>query len=315
MTLDPQQQQFKSHGSQLLDRQLVDHGLLDHGPLDHGGPDLDAARRVTYVIEQSFRYEYDAPVRALRQRLVIVPPVRHGGQHRRAHQLEVAGAQARRRVARDSRGNVVTWLRAEHVAQAVEFRLTAIVERIRRDGHAVLPREATRSPALLAPTRLTAADDRLRDLAARLPASAVDPLDQAEWICDLVHTSLEYADGVTSVRTTAAEALAGGRGVCQDMAHVMLSLCHLAGLPARYVSGHLIGQGGTHAWVEVVVPRARDAIAVPFDPCHGRRAGSSYVTVAVGRDYSDVAPTSGSYVGTSRSRLTAQRRVGVLAAA
>jgi transglutaminase-like putative cysteine protease len=99
------------------------------------------------------------------------------------------------------------------------------------------------------------------------------------------------------------------------MAHLMLALCHLVGLPARYVSGHLIGQGGTHAWVEVVVPQAGDAVAVPFDPCHGRRAGSSYVTIATGRDYSDVAPTSGSYVGTSSSRLTAQRRVGVLAAA
>jgi transglutaminase-like putative cysteine protease len=305
MTLDPH----------LLSSQLTDHQLLDHQLLDHQGLDLDAARRVTYVIEQSFRYEYDAPVRSLRQRLVIVPPDRHGGQHRRACELEVAGAQARRRLLRDRNGNVVTWLRAEHVEQAVEFRLTAIVERIRRDGPAVLPREALGSPALLSPTRLTAADDRLRDLAARLPATAAAPLDQAAWICDLVHASLEYADGVTSVRTTAAEALAGGRGVCQDMAHVMLALCHLMGLPARYVSGHLIGQGGTHAWVEVAVPRARDAVAVPFDPSHGRRAGSSYVTVATGRDYGDVAPTSGSYVGTSGSRLTARRQVGVLAAA
>ena len=54
----------------------------------------------------------------------------------------MTGAQARRRVRLDSRGNVVTWLKAEHVAQAVEFRLTAIVERIRRDGPAVLPLEA-----------------------------------------------------------------------------------------------------------------------------------------------------------------------------
>ena len=50
----------------------------------HRGLDLGAARRVTYVLEQSFRYEYDAPVRSLRQRLVIVPPIRHGGQYRRA---------------------------------------------------------------------------------------------------------------------------------------------------------------------------------------------------------------------------------------
>ena len=320
MTLDPQLQRFLQHGSRQYGSGQygsAQYGSGQYGSelLDHPGLDLDAARRVTYVIEQSFRYEYEAPVRSLRQRLVIVPPARHGGQHRRAHQLEVTGAQARRQLRQDRHGNMVTWLRAEHVAQAVEFRLTAVVERIRRDGHAVLPLQALRSPALLSPTRLTAADDRLRDLAGRLPSAAVDPLDQAEWVCELVHGSLEYADGVTSVRTTAAEALAGGRGVCQDMAHVMLALCHLLGLPARYVSGHLIGQGGTHAWVEVVIPRAQDAIAVPFDPCHGRRAGSSYVTVATGRDYSDVAPTSGSYVGTSGSRLTARRRVGVLAAA
>jgi transglutaminase-like putative cysteine protease len=96
------------------------------------------------------------------------------------------------------------------------------------------------------------------------------------------------------------------------------------------VSGHLLGQGGTHAWVEVLVPEERGdtapqahgdtareergAVAVPFDPCNGRRAGSGYVTVAIGRDYADVAPTSGSYVGKARGRLTAGRRVGVLAA-
>jgi len=130
-----------------------------------------------------------------------------------------------------------------------------------------------------------------------------------------VHSAISYEYGVTSVRTTAAEALAGGRGVCQDSAHVMLALCHLAGLPARYVSGHLLGQGGTHAWVEVITARAQDAVAVAFDPCNGRRTGSGYVTVATGRDYADVAPTSGSYIGMSRGRLTTDRRVGVIAAA
>ena len=71
---------------------------------------------------------------------------------------------------------------------------------------------------------------------------------------------------------------------------MMLALCHLLGLPARYVSGHLLGQGGTHAWVEVIVARADEAMAVAFDPCNGRRAGAGYVTVATGRDYGDVAP-------------------------
>ena len=294
---------------------MLDSQLLSAPLLDHHGLDLESADRVTYVLQQSFRYDYDAPVESLRQRLVVLPPSQHGSQYRRAHLLEVTGARARRYLRRDVYGNVVAWLRAERVTQAVEFRLAAIVERIRADGPAVLPAAALHSPALLRPTRLTAADDRLRDLAGGLAASSDTPLEQAGRICDLVHNAISYEHGVTSVRTTAAQALAGGRGVCQDSAHVMLALCHLVGLPARYVSGHLLGQGGTHAWVEVVVPRAQEAVAIPFDPCNGRRAGSGYVTVATGRDYADVAPTSGSYIGTSRSRLTTDRRVGVLAAA
>jgi len=294
---------------------MLDSGVLRASLVDHRGLDLEAAGRVSYFLEQSFRYEYDAPVESLRQRLVVVPPPRHGNQHRRAHLLEVNGTRVRRRLRRDVHGNLVAWLHAERVAQAVEFRLTAVVERVRDDGPAVLPAQALRSPALLRPTRLTAADDRLRDLARALPGTAATPAGNAERICDLVHSAITYESGVTSVRTTAAEALAGGRGVCQDSAHVMLALCHLVGLPARYVSGHLLGQGGTHAWVEVIVPRAHDAVALAFDPCNGRRAGSDYITIATGRDYSDVAPVSGSYIGASRSHLTTDRRLGILAAA
>ena len=272
---------------------MLDSRVLEAPLLDHRAVNLDSAGHVTYVLEQSFRYEYDAPVRSLRHRLVVVPPRRHGNQYRRAHRLEVHGPAAQRRLRRDARGNVIALLRAEHVAVTAEFRFAAVIERIRDDGPTVVPAAALNSPGLLRPTRLTGADDRLRDLATGLGGCAEPPLETAERICALVHDAIRYEDGATSVRTTAAEALAGGRGVCQDSAHVMLALCHIVGLPARYVSGHLLGQGGTHAWVEVIVPRAHDAIAVAFDPCNGRRADSGYVTVATGRDYRDVAPTSG----------------------
>ncbi len=286
-----------------------------HAPvLDHRGLDLAAVRRVRYILEQSFRYEYDAPVESLQQRLVIVPPARHGNQYLRAHRLEVTGAKARRRVRRDAAGNVVAWLRAEYVPAAIEFRLTAVLERVRDDGPAALPAAALHSPRLLRPTRLTAPDERLRAMADGLAGSG-DPEELAQRICAAVSSAITYEYGVTTVSSTAAEVLAGGRGVCQDSAHVMLALCRLLGQPARYVSGHLLGQGGTHAWVEVIVPRAGHAEAVAFDPCHGRRTDSGYVTVATGRDYADVAPTSGSYVGSSAGRLTAGCRVAVLSAA
>jgi transglutaminase-like putative cysteine protease len=293
---------------------MLDAEVLSAPLIDHRGLDLEAAARITYILEQGFRYEYETPVVSLRQRLIVVPKPRHGSQYRRAHLLAVTGAQASRRLGRDSRGNVVAWLRAEYVAHAIEFRIAALLERVGEYGTTVLPAQALRSPGLLRPTRLTADDDRLRALGSDLTRNSDTPIEQAEQICDLVHSAITYKHGVTSVRTTAAEALAGGGGVCQDFAHVMLALCHIVGLPARYVSGHLLGQGGTHAWVEVVVPNGHEAVTCAFDPCNGRRAGNGYVTIATGRDYSDVAPTSGSYIGAARGSLTTDRRVGVLAA-
>ncbi|GAB3887393.1 transglutaminase family protein [Kibdelosporangium lantanae] len=286
----------------------------DRPVLDHTALDLDAADRVTYRIEQGFRYEYDTPVTALRQRLVVVPPVRHGDVHRRAHRVEVTGAAHQRRVRRDAAGNTVVRVHAAQVEHTVEFRLTAVLERVRGDGPPVLPAAALTDPRLLRPTRLTTPDDGIRALAADLTGNARG-LDLAERICAEVRTAVTYECDATTVDTTAAEALAGGRGVCQDQAHLMLALCHVVGLPARYVSGHLLGQGGTHAWVEVVVPRGAEVVAIAFDPCHGRRADARYVTVATGRDYADVAPTSGSYVGAPGGRLTASRQVGVIAVA
>jgi transglutaminase-like putative cysteine protease len=130
-----------------------------------------------------------------------------------------------------------------------------------------------------------------------------------------VHTELGYESDATTVATTAAEALAVGSGVCQDSAHVMLAMCHVLGVPARYVSGHLLGQGGTHAWVEVMIRDGDHVAAMPFDPCNGVPGSARYLTIATGRDYRDVAPTSGSYLGAATGRLTTDRRVAVLAAA
>ena len=74
----------------------------------------------------------------------------------------------------------------------------------------------------------------------------------------------------------------------------------------------MVGQGGTHAWVEVVLPvgdGTGDAIAWAFDPTHASRGGLEYVTIAVGADYSDVAPTSGTYTSRAAGRLSTHKRV------
>src|SRR4030095_16723002 len=116
---------------------------------------------------------------------------------------------------------------------------------------------ALTAPRWLRPPGLTAADPPIREQAATM--AGPDRLATAERFCAYVHEAITYAYGVTSVATTAAEALAGGRGVCQDAAHVMIALCRAIGVPARYVSGHLLGEGGTHARVGAIVADADGA--------------------------------------------------------
>jgi transglutaminase-like putative cysteine protease len=261
------------------------------------------------VLRQRFSYTYDAPVRDLDHRLVVVPPRRHGDQRRRRHSITVSAADARTTHRRDAAGNMVTRTQVPLVRDRVEFVVDAVVERVGPDTDVLVPATALTDSRLLRPTRLTAADASIRRLAAAMADQ--DRLATADRFCAYVHEALRYAYGVTSVATTAAEALAGGRGVCQDAAHVMIALCRAIGLPARYVSGHLLGEGGTHAWVEVIVAHAGAARAIALDPCNGCRAGANYLTVATGRDYTDVAPTSGTYLGTARGNLTATKQVDI----
>jgi transglutaminase-like putative cysteine protease len=280
--------------------------------IDYAAVDSPHVSKATYLIAQTFRYEYPEPVTHLNHRLMVIPPERFGDQRRLRHQLSIPLEGVHFDSREDEFGNVVVDVVAPNVSCAIEFVAEVSVER-----HAGQPNRVGRSLQdryLLEPTRLTQPDDRIRRAAEDLAASAPWGLDLADRINDWVYQSMTYKLGATGVRTTAAEALALGFGVCQDYAHLMLATCREARLPARYISGHLVGQGGTHAWVEVVLPigdGSGEAIAWAFDPTHAGRGGLGHVTIAVGRDYSDVAPTSGTYQSPVAGRLTSRKSVTV----
>ena len=117
-----------------------------------------------------------------------------------------------------------------------------------------------------------------------------------------VHGHLKYESASTHVHTHMQDVLTQRRGVCQDFAHVLLGLCRAVKIPACYVSGYLATEAAsaTHAWTEVLIPgigwRA-------LDPTHNRQPGETYVKIAIGRDYADVAPISGHYVGNTERAL------------
>lgn len=118
---------------------------------------------------------------------------------------------------------------------------------------------------------------------------------------EAVRDHVAYAPGVTHVHTTAGQAWADGRGVCQDFSHNTLSLLRAVGIPSRYVSGYIhtedaeigvTGLGESHAWVEIW-----NGAWEGHDPTNGRSVGPAHVLVARGRDYRDVSPLTGIYAG------------------
>jgi transglutaminase-like putative cysteine protease len=118
--------------------------------------------------------------------------------------------------------------------------------------------------------------------------------------------TLEYDPLATNVHTPLAEVLEKKAGVCQDYAHLMIACCRTQGIPTRYVSGYLYGgegirgEQGTHAWIECLLPDGR---WLALDPTNNILANDHHIRVHVGRDYSDVSPTRGVYVGAPCSRL------------
>lgn len=279
--------------------------------LDFRSLDWGRVRRTRLFAFQRFRYTYPAPAYDLAQRLVVRPRELGEAQRLLDFRLDVAPRGAQRSVRADPFGNAVIELDIARARRECRFDVTFLVER--RAGGAPPAVPPAEVDLYRRPTFLTAPDDRLRAAAETLRREAVSALDLAERVSALVGASMRYASGVTGVHTTAAEAFALGAGLCQDYAHVALALCRAAGLPARYVSGHMLGEGGSHAWLEALVPDGRGVTrAVGLDPTNARAPDLGYVTVAVGADYADVAPTTGLFRSARSGTLHYEKRAGLV---
>ena len=155
----------------------------------------------------------------------------------------------------------------------------------------------------LAPAKYTPMDERIRAF-AEPHIVADDQTATALALMRAIYSSLKYERGATDVGTKAPEALALGRGVCQDFAHIMLAACRGAGIPARYVSGYIHRpnkESQSHAWCEAWLP---ELSWVGIDPTNDQPTGDHFIKVAVGRNFMDVPPMRGVYKGQARETLT-----------
>ncbi len=282
--------------------------------IDPAGIDWQRVHRATYLVHQRFQYEYPASIQDLRHQLMVIPPAVFGDQSRSVYSLEVS-EPGEVITSFDSLTNTVVNVRIPYVERAVAFEAWITLDRTGPPGPRILPAEWLQDPRFLTPTLRTTPDAQIERVAAELAAGGAQGLELAEQVNAWVHATMQYVPEVTGIRTTAADALTTRQGVCQDYAHLMIAICRALGLPTLYVSGHLLGVGGTHAWVEVLVPASDGSGWVhgyALDPTHGRRADMTYLTVAVGRDYGDVAPTSGSYRAGHGGQLTGFKEVRVI---
>ena len=141
-----------------------------------------------------------------------------------------------------------------------------------------------------------------------------DPLQSLVGLRDAIHEGFDYVPGSTTAVSPIEHILETGQGVCQDYAHVMITIARSWGVPTRYVSGYVSSrkagmtapQSATHAWAECFLPEIG---WTEFDPTNPELPNERRVRVAVGRDYDDVSPTRGVFVGDSSSLLEVSVRM------
>jgi len=271
-----------------------------------------------YRITHRTSFSYAHPV-ATSYQLLHLTPRSFTKQQVLSADLQVEPAPGSTRQRQDYFGNTVTDLviRKRHAA----LNITASAQvRVNRDETILLDLSPPWEQVV---ERLRAPDAQAWD-AARFcfPSAQVDlaaarsygaasfepgrPLLRAAMsLTERIYREFDYQGGVTDVYTPVPDVLKARAGVCQDFAHVAIACLRAFGLPARYVSGYLLtqppegqarltGADASHAWFSVWCPEFG---WVDFDPTNNIRARNEHITLAWGRDYSDVSPTRGFIVG------------------
>lgn len=276
--------------------------------------------RIRYHVLHETRYTYAHPVSLSRQ-LLHLTPRETPGQHTLDHHITVNPVPAERGTRRDYFGNLLEHFAVGSAHEELVVVAESTIEVTGRDeaGPPVSPAwEFVRDrlhqvgPApLLEPSQYLYASPHVEPMAALARYARLDfhrgrPLfESASALMQRIHRDFEFDPEATTVSTPLETLLREKRGVCQDFAHLMIGSLRSLGLPARYVSGYLltlpppgqprlVGADASHAWVSVFCPGAG---WVDFDPTNCVQPDEQHITVAWGRDFSDVTPMRGVILG------------------
>lgn len=261
-------------------------------------------------ISHETRYDYDRPARGVQQ-LLRLTPRDHDGQHVLSWRIEPS-VEGRLKAGEDAFGNVVHAFAPDQPVSELTILARGEVETTDTAGIVRTATERVPDGCFLRATALTGVDDDLRAFAADAVAGKDDALGRLHSLLGAVHAEIRFDTGQTDATTTASQAFALRRGVCQDLTHIFLGAARHLDIPSRYVSGYfrrgddVVQQEAGHAWAEAKVPGLG---WIGFDPANGISVTDAHVRVAVGLDYLDAAPVRGSRRGGGEERMAVALRV------
>jgi transglutaminase-like putative cysteine protease len=256
-------------------------------------------------------YRYEQPARGIIQTLRLSPR-NHEGQYIGSWRIDVS-ADCRLNAHEDAFGNLTHTFTTDGLIDELVVHVEGDAET--EDTGGIVRGAIERFPPafFLRETPLTQADSAISELAARLRReTAGDTLALLHGLLTTLYREIAFDTDPTHTATTAAEAFALRRGVCQDITHIFVAAARNAGVPARYVSGYfhradgVTAQEAGHAWAEAYVPHLG---WVAFDPTNGICATDAHLRVAIGLDYLSAAPVRGSRTGGGAEALVVRVHV------
>ena len=278
-----------------------------------------------YDIRQTTACTYASPVAHARHVLRLTP-INRPGQRVQVSSLQIDPEPVHWREGQDFFGNRLTWIALDQPHETLTVKVSARIavdkfatpvaapawEDVKEEVLASAEIGPMAPAHFLFPSRMVSLDPEIRDYARQSFPAGRSILEAATELTRRIKTDMTYDAGATTVTTTPPMSFALRRGVCQDFAHIMISGLRGLGLPAAYVSGYLRttrppgavrlqGADAMHAWVLVWCGAKTGWVG--FDPTNDMIASDEHIVLAVGRDYTDVAPMDGVIVAFGGQRI------------
>ena len=249
-------------------------------------------------ISHETRYNYAAPISGVIQTLRLTPR-NHDGHYVVRWRIDVT-EDCRLSEQEDAFGNITHTFTADGPFTELGVQVEGEIEV--QDTAGIVQGTIERFPPslYLRATPLTEPDGAIAAFARETRAQSDDTLPLLHALLGRVHSGMTFDTQGTGTATTAAEAFALKRGVCQDLTHIFIAAARHLDIPARYVGGYfhradgVTQQDAGHAWAEAYVPSIG---WVAFDPTNGICATEAHVRVAVGLDYLGASPVRGARRG------------------